>query len=315
MANQIAASPEEHFGVRIYSKRFTCVPLDDSQSQSSQILPSRQVTLDETTFVVDKGALEMLPAESAGEIDSTSSIKAICEKIHAKDRKAFVYKVLKLLLCQFTILIAAQAITITIPHARRTINRQPLVAIMSGLASLLTLCLAACCKTIAKRFPNNVIVMSSFVSLIQTLFSTHFVVFVSTCYPPLIVLYASLATFCLVTALTIYACVTKSDFTMKISLFLSLSVTAIFFALFAAAIRTSYVELVKPSQILMSIVVVCFGLYLIYDVQSLAGGRYESISIDNYVLATMMLYIVGSIQDIVVLFLALLKCFGSLLKS
>lgn len=137
----------------------------------------------------------------------------------------------------------------------------------------------------------------------------------SSCYPPNVVLYAGVTTLGLVIGLAVYAWKTKKDFTFKASLFLNLSITLIFFCIFAALMRSNFVSLVGSRQILMSVVIICFGFYLIYDIQSIAGGRYQSISLDDYIIATMMLYIVRPMQDVIVIFLGILKCCGSCFKT
>ena len=51
--------------------------------------------------------------------------------------------------------------------------------------------------------------------------------------------------------------------------------------------------------------VMLFGFYLIIDTQMIMGGRQVELSIDEYVLAAMLLYI-----DIIQIFLYLLKILG-----
>ena len=54
-----------------------------------------------------------------------------------------------------------------------------------------------------------------------------------------------------------------------------------------------------------AILVVFYGLFLIYDTQLIAGGKKHQLSMDDYIVGALLLYI-----DIMMLFLELLKLFG-----
>ena len=55
-----------------------------------------------------------------------------------------------------------------------------------------------------------------------------------------------------------------------------------------------------------AVLVVVYGLYLVYDTQLIAGGKSHSLSYDDYIVGTLLLYI-----DVMMLFLELLRLFGS----
>ena len=54
-----------------------------------------------------------------------------------------------------------------------------------------------------------------------------------------------------------------------------------------------------------ALIIVFYGLFLIYDTQLIAGGRKYELSLDDYVIGALILYV-----DIIVIFLELLKLFG-----
>ena len=54
-----------------------------------------------------------------------------------------------------------------------------------------------------------------------------------------------------------------------------------------------------------AILVVFYGLYLIYDTQLIAGGKQHQLGYDDYIIGALLLYI-----DIMMLFLELLRLFG-----
>ena len=54
-----------------------------------------------------------------------------------------------------------------------------------------------------------------------------------------------------------------------------------------------------------ALLVVFYGLFLIYDTQLIAGGKKYELSLDDYIIGALMLY-----TDIILIFLELLKLFG-----
>ena len=55
-----------------------------------------------------------------------------------------------------------------------------------------------------------------------------------------------------------------------------------------------------------ALLVIFYGLFLIYDTQMIAGGRKYELSLDDYIIGALILYI-----DIIMIFLELLKLFGN----
>merc|ERR1712013_878052 len=102
-------------------------------------------------------------------------------------------------------------------------------------------------------------------------------------------------------ALTIYACTTKTDFTMCGGLFFLLGIALLCLCMFSFFM--TFAEWWHP--VLSAILGVFYGLYLIYDTQRIAGGRKHQLSIDDYIVGALLLYV-----DIMMLFLELLKLFG-----
>lgn len=103
-------------------------------------------------------------------------------------------------------------------------------------------------------------------------------------------------------ALTIYALFTKTDFTICSSLFFVILIAM--FMLMIVSIFMSFVKWWHP--VVSAFFVMVYGLYLIYDTQLIAGGRSYQLTLDDYVVGSLMLYV-----DIMMIFLELLKLFGS----
>ena len=103
-------------------------------------------------------------------------------------------------------------------------------------------------------------------------------------------------------ALTIYAMFTKTDFTVCSGLFFVISIAMLM--LIIISIFMSFVSWWHP--FVSAILVMVYGLYLIYDTQLIAGGHSYQLTLDDYVVGSLMLYV-----DIMMIFLELLKLFGS----
>ena len=103
-------------------------------------------------------------------------------------------------------------------------------------------------------------------------------------------------------SLTIYAFTTKTDFTLCGSLFFVLAIAMMMLVL--TSVFMSFVAWWHP--MVAAILVIVYGLYLIYDTQLIAGGRSYEISLDDYVIGALLLYL-----DICMIFLQFLSLFGS----
>ena len=102
-------------------------------------------------------------------------------------------------------------------------------------------------------------------------------------------------------ALTFYACTTKTDFTMCGGLFFILSIALL--CLIVCSWFMTFAAWWHP--FVSALLVVFYGLYLIYDTQLIAGGRSHELSYDDYIVGALLIYV-----DIMMLFLELLKLFG-----
>ena len=103
-------------------------------------------------------------------------------------------------------------------------------------------------------------------------------------------------------ALTVYAMKTKTDFTVCGSLFFCIFVGMLM--LMFVSIFLSFASWWHP--VVSTVLVIIYGLYLVYDTQLIMGGKSHQLSIDDYVIGALLLYV-----DIMMIFLELLKLFGS----
>lgn len=113
----------------------------------------------------------------------------------------------------------------------------------------------------------------------------------------MIVLTAAIMTLGITLSLTLYACTTKSDFTMSGGILFVLLTAFILFGLFAWFSGSRIMN-----TLYCTLGVILYGIYLIYDTQLLIGGKRHSLSMDDYILGAVMLYI-----DIIGIFLYVLE--------
>jgi hypothetical protein len=113
---------------------------------------------------------------------------------------------------------------------------------------------------------------------------------------------ASIMTFAVTAAVTAYAFTTKRDFTWlgsMIWVFATLTFMFFFFWFFAFWDNPVMWTLYNCFGVLI------YSVYLIYDTQLIAGGKRYQLSLDDYVIAALLIYL-----DIIMIFLYLLQLLG-----
>ena len=162
---------------------------------------------------------------------------------------------------------------------------------------ILIQCAIMCCKSVARKSPNNYILLFVFTACEAFCFST-----ICAHYPINDCLLAAGMTTAVTLALTFYACTTKSDFTTCGSLFFILAMVMI--GLVIASFFLTFAAWWHP--VVSAFIIFVYGLYLVYDTQLICGGKKYELSYDDYIIGALILYI-----DILMIFLELLRWFGS----
>ena len=107
-------------------------------------------------------------------------------------------------------------------------------------------------------------------------------------------------TLAIVAGATTYAWTTKSDWTRNMGFIWVLAVSFMMLSIFTIFFYNYIVQV-----LLCTLGTVLFGIYLIFDTQLILGqGRYK-LSIDDYILGAMVLYV-----DIIMIFVYLLQLCG-----
>ena len=130
------------------------------------------------------------------------------------------------------------------------------LAIVAVILSFVPQCMIFCCRHFARKVPTNYLLLCFF-----TLLQTVFFMWVTAHYDRSSVLMAAGMALGMTIAITIYACFTKTDFTVCGSLFLVLSFG--FLLLSFISIFMTFVSWWHP--VVSAVAVALYGLYIIYD--------------------------------------------------
>ena len=219
------------------------------------------------------------------------------EDAQQDDRHGFVRKVYGIVTAQLTFTFGAIAVTKSVPEVEAWMQDQAGLAVGAIFLALIPQCMILCCKSMARKVPTNYLLLFIFTSLFS-----FFFMYVSSLYDVTDVLTAAGMTLGMTVAITLFAFWTKTDFTKCGSLFLCLTIGMLCLCL--VSIFFTFSSWWYP--VVSAILVVIYGLYLIFDTQMIAGGRRHELSVDDYVVGALLIY-----TDVMMIFLELLKLFGN----
>lgn len=151
-------------------------------------------------------------------------------------------------------------------------------------------------RSFTRKVPLNFIVLGLF-----TLCESVMVSSITMKYDNKVVGIAAVLTAAMVIALTIYACTTKTDFTVCGGALFVCGVVVIIASFIGFFIRDRVYQL-----ILSCVSTILFSMYLIYDTQLILGKGELALTVDDYIFAAMNLYL-----DIIMIFIEILKIVGS----
>ena len=225
----------------------------------------------------------------------------------ADDRLGFVRKVYMILFAQLGITAGFTFIGITSTTMAAWMYDNVWLYIVLAIFGVCLQCTILCCRNVARKVPVNYILL-----LLFTGCEAYFVCWLCQYYtyiPQLntfdpdgyrTVGVALAMTMGLVTAITVYAWTTKTDFTRKMGFIWVFAISFMMLGIFSIFFYSYILRMV-----ICAIGVCLFGLYLIFDTQLILGEGRHSLSIDDYILGAMILY-----MDIIMIFVYLLQLVG-----
>lgn len=223
-------------------------------------------------------------------------------------RNGFVRKVFSILAVQLvvTTVIAGVLSQATIDLKRTNPGFLSFLMICSVAASIATMCVFMCCPHTMRKYPENYVLLGVF-----TVAESVLVGVTCSAYTAQSVLVAFGITAFVVTALMLFACQTKYDFTglmpyffvatlVLLGLGFAISLASIFGASQTGGFRTVYMLYAGFGALL-------FSGYIVLDTQLIIGGKHSSFQFgtEDYVMAAITIYL-----DIINLFLYILSLFG-----
>ena len=166
------------------------------------------------------------------------------------------------------------------------------ILIFSSISFLFLFLILACCRNLSKTVPYNYIFLLG-ITLSEALSCS----IVSSCYSFEIVAISLFLTIVSTLTITFYACTTKNDFSY---------LRVILLIIFSQLFMVGFISVLFRIQILYSfytfLSTIMVGIYLVYDTQLIMGKFGYAYSVDDYIFATLEIY-----MDIIRLFLLILR--------
>ena len=215
--------------------------------------------------------------------------------IEASVRNGFIRKVYGILSIQLIITFSF-VLLFQLPSIKKLIlsNLQLAgnVLLFSSISFLFLFLILACSRNLSKTVPYNYIFLLGI-----TLSEALSCAIVSSCYSFEVVAISLFLTIVSTLTITLYACTTKSDFSY---------LRVILYIIFSQLFMVGLISILFRIKILYSfytfLSTIMVGIYLVYDTQLIMGKFGYAYSVDDYIFATLEIY-----MDIIRLFLLILR--------
>jgi FtsH-binding integral membrane protein len=219
------------------------------------------------------------------------------DKVEKDVRLGFISKVFGILMTQLVVTALFVTMGVESTAFQEGIAENFWVIIIAFVGLITTMLVLFCCRGLARKVPWNYLLLFLFVG-----FYSLFIACICAFYDPTTVLIAAIMTLGVTLSLTVYALTTKTDFTTTRGSLIVIVFAVILFAIF---FPIYYEQRITQVFVCFGWCIV-YGIYLVIDVQLVAGGGRYQISSEDYIVGAMALYV-----DIVALFIMLLRIFGS----
>ena len=207
-------------------------------------------------------------------------------------RMGFIRKVYIILSVQLIVTAAMSSVAVYSEATKQFLIDNVWLIIVSAVINIFCTYALYCYKSCARTVPRNFILLGLF-----TITQAIMLMYVTAFSNPTDVLIALILTAAIVVSLTIYAFKTKTDFTICGGMLFMLLMV-----LFVASIMAIFIQNKIFEIAVSSFSVILFGIYLIYDTQLVVGKHSNKLSVDDYIIGALSLYI-----DIIQIFLEILK--------
>ncbi|XP_028395865.1 protein lifeguard 1-like [Dendronephthya gigantea] len=208
-------------------------------------------------------------------------------------RAGFIRKVYSILMCQLVVTVAFIAFFLYCEPVQNYAEKHVGLFIAAVVMSFVLIIALACCESLRRKFPHNIILLSLF-----TLCEGFLLGVAASTYEADAVLIAAGITTAVVLAITLFSFQTKYDFTMMGGMLFVALIILILFGFLSIFFYNKIVNLIYAC-----LGALIFSLYLVYDTQlMMGGGKQYALSPEEYIFAALNLYL-----DIINLFLFILR--------
>jgi hypothetical protein len=208
-------------------------------------------------------------------------------------RIGFIRKVYGILSFQLSFTLLFSIFAMMIPSLATFLQQSSGLLILASVLSIAILIPLLCCKEFARQVPTNYILLSIF-----TICEAYMVATTCSIYDPMTVVIAASMTLGVTLVLTAYAYTTQHDFRVPSAIGIVLLSSLILFVVFAGIFGLGGAFEV----VWCTLGVITYGMYLVIDTQMIADGSKHGLTVDDYIIGALMLYV-----DIIGLFLYLLR--------
>ncbi|PRW59235.1 lifeguard 1 [Chlorella sorokiniana] len=242
------------------------------------------------------------PGFDAYDVEAAQAGAAAAAFMEQKVRAGFIRKVMIIVFLQLCVTVGVAATFMFVQPLRdyvRPGGPGQWVFIVAWVLSLVALIAIMCSSTLRRKHPYNIMALFAFTCIMAVLVGT-----ICSYWDVAVVLTALAVTAAAVAGLTVVAIFGKFDMTKRGGLLAMASMVVLFVLIVTLVIGFFYVS--KWWYLALSVVLaLLFSAYLVYDIQLLVGGKSVAFSPDEYVAASLQIYL-----DVVNLFLAILNIVG-----
>jgi len=216
-------------------------------------------------------------------------------------RLGFIRKVFAILTFQLLYTVGFAALSMFVDKLGSFMVTNLWLLYLSAAISIVVMLIVACFTRVARKVPLNYFMLGLF-----TVATAYWVGVICAVYEQsgsgIYVLIALVLTAGMTLGLTLFACFTKRDITTKGWSLFVVSLGLFMFLWLAIFFHSSWLY-----TVLASLIVILFGVYLVYDVQLIMGNKTVKLSEDDYIIGALVLY-----TDIITIFLYLLSLIGNI---
>ena len=213
-----------------------------------------------------------------------------------EDRLGFIRKVYAILSIMITFTFGCIAMTKSVDDLNDWMREQRILGIVAALLTIPILITLFCCTSVARKVPTNYILLCAL-----TVCETFVLMWLTSFYTEASIILAAGMTLVVTIALTIYAFNTDTDFTAMTYTIIIISIVSLMMC-----IAYIFIPYNSPwSHALSAGFVLIYSFYMVWHTQLIAGGKENELTLDDYVIGAVMLYL-----DIIYMFIHILKLVG-----